>query len=65
MQVFKNKGKDQDVSKSKLFVTALYITTVYAGSLPLTCLPRNIAFETNPIWRMHSVFDLALFSFSF
>lgn len=43
MQVFKNKGKDQDVSRSNLYVSALYITTLFAGISPLTCLPRNIA----------------------
>jgi hypothetical protein len=50
MQVFKNKGKDQDVSKSKLYVSALYIRTLFAGTSLLTCLPRNIAIATNPVW---------------
>jgi hypothetical protein len=46
MQVFKNKGKDQDVSKTELEVNDLCITTLFVATSPESCRSRNIALET-------------------
>jgi hypothetical protein len=64
MQVFKNKGKDQDVSSNKLYASALFVRALFVGTSPVTCLRRIIAIENSPVCRMHSVFIQALFSFS-
>lgn len=46
MQVFKNKGKDQDVSKTELNVHDLYITALFVATSPSSCRSRNITLGT-------------------
>jgi hypothetical protein len=41
MQVFKNKGKDQEVSKTELRENDLYITALFVATSPASCY-RNI-----------------------
>lgn len=54
MQVFKNKGKDQDVSKTELQVNDLYVTTFFVAASPASCRSRNIALGTTQFggWSM-------------
>jgi hypothetical protein len=46
MQVFKNKGKDQDVSKSEQIVNDFYVTILLVAASPGSCRNRNIALGT-------------------